>query len=315
MSAEKKEFHHFFLEAVKKPVQKSVWLRDYSYFRIGGLADYFFEASSAQELKSSIGIARECSVPCYVIGRGSNLLFDDEGFRGLIVKNEVKGIKSMAQRTVIEVFSGTLLVELVQFSEKESLEGFEFLAGIPGTVGGAIFGNAGAFGRSIGEFLEKALLLDEEGREVQVNQDYFAFNYRQSFLHQKHDIILKALFALNPGNQEKIRGRIKGNLEIRRKKHPPQETAYAGSYFKNPVLPDGKKVAAGYLLEQVGAKRLKVGGAAVYSGHCNFLMNENKATARDILCLAEELKERVKEKFGVELREEVIFLPAASSKP
>lgn len=314
MFSKKNDFYRIFFEVVKKPVQEAVWLRDHSHFRIGGPADYFFEATSAQELKSSIRVAREWSVPHYVIGGGSNLLFDDEGFRGLIIKNRVKGMKLIAPAAIIEVFSGTLLAELVQFSEEEGLEGFEFLAGIPGTVGGAVFGNAGAFGQNIGDFLKEAILLDKEGKESKVNQDYFAFAYRQSCLRQKHDILLKAQFALKHGERGRVRARVEENLEVRRKKHPPQETACAGSYFRNPVLPDGKKVAAGHLLEQVGARNLKVGGASVYSGHCNFLLNENRATAQDILRLAEELKIRVKEKFGVELEEEVIFLPAASSK-
>jgi len=289
-------------------------LSDYSSFRIGGKADYFFEATSLTELKSSILLAREYSFPYYLIGGGYNLLFDDEGFRGLIIRNKVKGIR-MRGREEIEVLSGTFLRQLLQFLIERELAGLEFLAGIPGTAGGAIFGNAGAFNQCIGNFLEEAFLLDEKGKETRIQKDQFEFSYRQSSLRRKHHILLKAVFKLQKGDKKKIEKVIEENLRIRRSNLPPEDTACAGSYFKNPLLPEGTKAAAGSLLEQVGAKTLSVGRAAVYPGHANFIINLDRASAKDILSLAQELKERVKEKFGVELEEEVIFLPASSSMP
>jgi UDP-N-acetylmuramate dehydrogenase len=159
------------------------------------------------------------------------------------------------------------------------------------------------------------VLVDEKGEEVKVTSDYFKFRYRHSFLREKHDILLKVSFRLKKGDKQRIIKRIEENLEKRREKHPPQETACAGSYFKNPVLPDGTRIPAGYLLEQVGAKDLRVGGASVFPGHSNFIINLERARAQDVLCLAQELKERVKEKFGIELEEEVIFLPACAQAP
>lgn len=311
----KVDFARIFLNHVGKSLRSSVPLRDYSNFRIGGEADYFFEATSIQEFVASIRIAREHSFPHYVIGGGFNILFDDDGFRGLIIRNGVKGITQRGKGTEVEVSSGTPLKELLQYSVEKGLSNLEFLAGIPGTVGGAVFGNAGAFGQSIGKFLSEAVILDEKRKQLKVKSDYFEFNYRQSFLRKKRDILLKAVFELRFEDKEKIRALIEENLAEREKKHPPQGIACAGSYFKNPVLPSGDRVPAAYLLEKVGAKNMSVGGAAVYSGHANFIVNSERASARDVVQLAEKLKHLVRERFVVELEEEVIYLPAGSAVP
>lgn len=309
-----KDFSHYFLDKVKKSLKRDVSLRNYSSFRIGGKADNFFEATTITELKSSVFSAREYPLAYYLIGGGYNLLFDDDGYRGLIIRNRVEGIK-IRQNEEVEVLSGTSLNEFLQFLIERELAGLEFLAGIPGTVGGALFGNAGSFNQSIGDFLKEAFLLNEEGKEAKVHQDFFGFSYRQSILRKKHCILLKAVFKLQKGNKKKIEKVIEENLRTRRSKLPSEETACAGSYFKNPIMPDGTKVAAGYLLEQVGAKGLTIGQAAIDTGHANFIINLDRASARDVLSLAQELKKRVKERFGIELEEEVIFLPADSSMP
>jgi UDP-N-acetylmuramate dehydrogenase len=134
-------------------------------------------------------------------------------------------------------------------------------------------------------------------------------------LSKKYDVFLRAVFELHQGDKEEIKAHIEENLEKRRSNHPPEEVACAGSYFKNPVLPDGGRVSAAHFLDKVGAKDMRVGGAAVYRGHANFIINKEKASAQDVLRLAQELKGRVRERFGVELEEEVIFLPAGSSTP
>jgi UDP-N-acetylmuramate dehydrogenase len=314
MTDRRADFAAVFLDKIGKPLEESVSLKDHSNFRIGGKADYFFEASIIQELVASILLARSTSMPYFLIGGGNNLLFDDDGFPGLIVKNAAAG-KERRGKTEIETFSGSFLSDVLQLSIKEELTGFEFLAGIPGTIGGAVFGNAGAFDQSIGDFLKEALLLNQKGEQVRVKRDYFEFGYRQSILKKRHEILLQAVFELDEGEREKIKAKVEGNLEVRREKHPPEGTAYAGSYFKNVVLPDGKKVPAGYYLEKVGAKNMRVGGALVYPGHANFIINQGNASAQDVRRLAQELKRRVKEEFGLELEEEVIFLRAGLSLP
>jgi UDP-N-acetylmuramate dehydrogenase len=315
MEKEKSSIPRLFLEAVERPLRRSVSLRPHSSYKIGGTADYFFVAGSAKELKSCLRFIRERTLPFYIIGEGTNILFDDAGFRGLILKNEVKGIDRRSIEGRVEAFSGTLLSDLVDLALEDSLEGIEFAAGIPGTVGGAIYGNAGAFGQCIGNFLEEAVLLDKYGEEFRVGKDFFGFGYRYSSLKREHLALLKAVFKLAKGDRRKIKAVVQENLEKRRARHPARKMAYAGSYFKNPLLPDGTKMAAGYLLEKVGAKELKVGGAAVYSGHANFILNVGRARAGDVLQLAQELKSRVKKEFGIELEEEVIYLRANSSMP
>lgn len=304
-----------FRKALGRPLRRSVSLRRHSSFKIGGRADYFFAARSAAELSACLRFAREHSLPYYVIGDGTNILFDDEGFRGLILKNEVKGIEKKPREKRVEVLTGTRLADLVEMASEEGLRGIEFAAGIPGTVGGAVFGNAGAFGRCIADILEEAVLLDGQGREFRVRNDYFGFAYRHSCLKKKHLTVLRAVFGLETGDRQKIKDEMAGYLEKRKARHPSSRLAYPGSYFKNPILPDGTKAAAGYLLEKVGAKELRVGRAAVFSGHANFIINLGRARARDVLLLAEKLKSKVKRDFGVALEEEVIYLPADFSRP
>lgn len=304
-----------FQEEVGRPLRHSVSLRRYSRFKIGGKADLFFSARSLRELHSCLRFVRDHSLPFYVIGDGTNILFDDRGYRGLIIKNKIRGEEKLPEEGLVGAFSGSALSDLVEFSKEEGLAGLEFAAGIPGTVGGAVFGNAGAFGRCIGEILEEAVLLDGYGREFCVKNDYFKFAYRHSVLKKKHLIILKAVFRLRRGDRRAINAAVEENLGKRKRRHPAPKTAYPGSYFKNPVSPDGSKVAAGYLLEKVGAKELSVGGAAVFPGHANFILNLGRARAQDVLRLADELKARVKKEFGIKLEEEVIYLPEDFSMP
>lgn len=314
MIPDKKEFSRRFEKAIGRPLKISVPLREHAHFKIGGKADYFFAASSLSELVQAVILARESGVPYCVIGGGYNLLFDDEGFQGLVIKNQVQGVKRKTGGE-IEAYSGTPLPDLLQFCVQNNLKGFEFLSGIPGTVGGAVFGNAGAFDQAIGDFLRTALILDDKDEQVEVDQDYFGFNYRRSQLRLSRELLLKAVFALDAGSRKDIQAKMEEILDKRKSRHPPWNVACAGSYFKNPVLPDGKRVPAAVLLDRIGAKSLAVGGAAVFPQHSNFIVNLKDATAKDVLDLARQLKNRVKEAFGVELEEEVIFVPARPSKP
>jgi UDP-N-acetylmuramate dehydrogenase len=309
MAAHTRDFLQFFKDEVGKPVQQSVPLSEYAHFRIGGKADYFFCASSIPELEKAVTVARECSLPFYIIGGGYNLLFDDQGFRGLIIKNDIRGIERMDKNRV-RVFSGTALPDSVQYCLDQGLGGIEFLAGIPGTVGGAVFGNAGAFDGEIGDRVDGAFIFDEEGVEEDVDRDYFAFDYRTSILKKQRDILLHVTLFLEERGKLEIKITIDDILERRIKKHPSWDIACAGSFFQNPVLPDGRKVPAAQLLDQVGAKGLKAGNAAVYEDHANFIINRGGATSSDVCRLAAELKRRVKNEFGVDLQEEVIVVPA-----
>ncbi|MBS3818202.1 UDP-N-acetylmuramate dehydrogenase [bacterium] len=300
-------FRRHFLERVGKPLKTSVSLKNYSHFRIGGKAEGFFEAHSVKDLTQGVEVARKHSFPYFIIGGGFNILFDDKGFRGLIIKNAVSGIK--AKDKVVECWSGTFLEELIHFCKERGLAGLEFFAGIPGTVGGAVCSNAGAFGKEVGNYVQKASLLDREGKKFEVGREYFSFGYRQSGIQKTLDIVLNVSFGLDKGSSVDIKKRMDEILQEREKKHPPKHIACAGSYFKNPVLSSGEKVPAAELLEKVGAKKLEVGGASVHPSHANFIFNRRNASSGDVLQLASELKRRVREKFGVELEEEVTYLP------
>jgi UDP-N-acetylmuramate dehydrogenase len=309
------DFAAEFREALGRPLGEAVALKDHSSFKIGGPADFFFEAETRDDLRRAISLARSANIPFFVIGGGYNILFADEGYRGLIIRNRIQGISPVPAGDSFEVFSGTALPKIIQSVAENGLEGLEFLAGIPGTLGGALYMNAGAFGFAIGDLVTAVILLDGSGRERRVSRDALTFSYRRSILQKNHEIVLSAVLEGRPGDPRRIRRLIDDNLGNRRRKHPPWGTPCAGSYFRNPVLTDGSRTPAGALLEEAGARDVRVGGAAVYPGHCNFLINTGEATAKDVLELAGILKERVKVKFGIELEEEVIHLEESSSMP
>jgi len=304
------DFAALFGRSSGKSLRRDEPLRAHSFFRIGGPADLYFQADTLADLRTIVGLARRTGLRHVIIGAGANILFDDAGFRGLVIQNAAAGVSSANDAALIEADSGTSLEAVVEFAASRSLSGMEFLAGIPGTVGGAVFGNAGAFGRATGDILDYALLLAPDGREIRTAAGDLEFSYRHSALKRRSDILLRAGFRLNPGAETDIRVKMADNLSLRARRHPDRGAAYPGSYFKNPVLPDGCRQAAGFLLEQAGARGLRFGKAAVYPGHCNFIINEGGATADDVRALAAELKRRVSEKFGIGLEEEVIFLPA-----
>jgi UDP-N-acetylmuramate dehydrogenase len=297
--------------AVGRPPETGVPLKNLSNFKIGGPADFFFEASTLEDLRKVLAVARKAPFRYYVIGGGFNLLFDDAGFRGLIIRNACRGLEFDPVSRRLSALGGTPLEDLTAFCGSRGLSGLEFLAGIPGTVGGAVCGNAGAFGRSVGEILEEALLLNPGGGERRaVSPGDFGFGYRDSRLKSTGDVVLSAIFRTQAGEASAVSACMDSYLSLRAERHPSRETAYAGSYFKNPLGPDGKRLAAGRLLEQAGAKEMTVGRAAVYEGHGNFLYNRGGATAAEVRRLAALLKAGVKERFGVDLEEEVIFVPA-----
>lgn len=305
---------YFFLETGLS-LARNVPLARYSSFQIGGPADYFLEVYSLADLIRAVQAARKYRLPFYVIGGGYNLLFDDAGYRGLMIRNSAAGLQFQPEKGRLEAASGTRLSVLLDYVLKDGLAGLEFLAGIPGTVGGAVYGNAGAFGLAIGERVVELTVLSGEGREQSLSQEELHFDYRYSSLKKDHRIILKAALKVEPGSRSEMLKKVEEYLNQRTTRHPPGETACAGSYFKNPVLPGGRKIPAGQLLEQAGARGMRVGQAAVYPGHCNFIINLGGATCRDVLSLAAELKEKVRHTSGLVLEEEVIFVPADASMP
>lgn len=309
----KARFREAFLEKLGTSPSENVPLSALSSFGIGGPADLFFEARTEGEIEASVALAVGEKFPFYVIGGGTNILFDDEGYRGLVIRNRLEGVVREEGR--LRVLSGTGLSAVLRETLTAGLSGLEFLAGIPGTVGGAVYGNAGAFGSSIGDVLETATLLSPGGGRTTAGREALGFGYRTSALKRGREIVLGAVLLCSPGDRKTSEAKIIDIVKRRESKHPPWGTASAGSYFKNPCSAAGEKVAAGQLLEQAGARGLAVGDAAVYEKHCNFIINKGNARSRDVLLLAEELKDRVSRKFGVLLEEEVIHLRADASGP
>lgn len=308
----KTQFREAFLEKLGTSPSENVPLSALSSFGIGGPADFFFEARTEADLEMAVALAVTETYPFYVIGGGNNVLFDDAGYRGLLIRNRLEGIVREEGR--IRVLSGTGLPAILQETFSAGLAGLEFLAGIPGTVGGAVYGNAGAYGWSIGDVLETATLLRQGGERKTMTREALAFSYRDSALKRgERGVVLDAVLLCSPGDTLASEAMIRDILEKRRSKHPPLGTACAGSYFKNSCSSTGERIMAGQLLEQAGARGLAVGEAAVYEKHCNFIVNKGNAGSRDVLLLAEELKDRVYRKFGVRLEEEVIYLRADAS--
>jgi len=279
-------------------------LAPHTNFRIGGPADYFYSAKTASDLCRAILAAEELKINYFLLAGGSNLLINDAGFRGLIIKNDCMKIEANGNQIVAE--SGIELQEVCDLALERSLTGMECLTGIKGSLGGAVYGNAGAFGRSIAEILESAVLFNHSGDIKIVKDDYFEFVYRGSKLKKNKEVVLSCTLQLSSGKKELIKAKMDEIAELRWTKHPHQEGS-AGSFFKN--IKDGQKVIpAGMLLEQVQAKQLRVGDAAVYHKHANIVVNLGRARAADVWQITRIMKDRVKERFGIELEDEVRFL-------
>jgi len=303
-STRKKEVRERLFGALGDELKFDVTLAPYTTFGIGGKAAFFYPATKPETLVFAVRTAQALKMRFLVLGGGSNLLVSDAGFKGLVIKNESDDILISGNQVTCQ--SGALLEDVVNRACTRGLSGLEFAAGIPGTVGGAIRGNAGAFGNSVGERLTKAVLLTSAGDIKEVEADYFRFAYRESKLKETGDLLLSATLRLRKGDRARIRGRIDGNLKKRRESVPWKDKS-AGCFFKNVVL-DGKKVSAGLLLDRVGAKRMHQGDARVFAGHANILINSGSASAADIRRLAARLRRKIEEKFGIKLEQEVVYI-------
>lgn len=286
-------------------------LSKHTSFKIGGAADLFCSLVDTGTFQEVLKELKILSLPFVLIGGGSNLLVDSRGFRGVVVKLSGAGDPEI-DFPVLKTGAGTRLQELLEFAAENSLSGLEFLAGIPGTVGGAVYMNAGAYGSSISDILFSAKILDDDFAFVEAGPEYFQFSYRDSILRQTKNIVVSASFIMLKGNKVDIVSEYSRIKSIRAEKHPAPDIPCAGSYFKNlpPENPGEHRRAAGYFLEKAGAKSMRSGGAAVSQKHANMIINENNASAADVLQLAEMMKNAVFEKYGITLEAEVRFLDA-----
>ncbi len=285
-------------------IEKNKGLARYTTYQIGGAADYFLEASSKDELLAGLEWAKNEEVPVFVFGGGSNLLFDDAGFRGLVIRVADERIRVSGDEIVAG--AGVKIAGLVNAAKSASLTGLEGWNGLPGTVGGAVFGNAGCFGVESKDVLVAAEIYDGSVRSVGV--DFFEYEYRNSKLKRMGGVVvLSATFKLRHGEASEIEAKMKETAISRVKKQPAGSST--GSFFKNTSAG-----AAGMLIEQCGLKGKMLGRAQVSEYHANFLLNKGGAKSADILALADLIKSEVKAKFGIELEREVVYVPPAGNK-
>ena len=285
---------------VSRCLKTDIPLAKYTTLGVGGTAAFFAEPEDLKELRAVLEFAEAEGLNLFVLGGGADTLFADSRFEGVVVKlRGFKGIRIKGNR--LEVDAGVALPRLVKVACEENLSGLEFLAGVPGEMGGAIAKNAGAFGTEMKDILVKASILSWEGYTLELTSEELGMSYRDSKL-QEIGVVVRAVIELSPGERDKIEEKMNQNLE-HRKKTQPLGAKTAGCIFKNPP-----NLKAGYLLEKAGLKGARIGDAMFSPVHANFIVNEGQATADDVLSLIQMAKERVKEQFGVDLEEEIVIL-------
>jgi UDP-N-acetylmuramate dehydrogenase len=292
-------------------VGRHVSLSGMTTFRVGGPADWLIETRSGDELLKALRLAREARVPVTMLGGGSNVLVADSGVRGLVLRPRHGEIVRVAD-TRVRADAAVTINGLVRWTVMHGAAGLEAWAGTPGTVGGAIFGNAHFGGRLIGDLVSEVSLATPEGAVSEVPADSMGFGYDRSRLQDTGEVLLSATFRVSPGDPNALRVVARQSLAFR-KRTQPLDTPSAGCIFQNPEpgrdrVPDGIPWSAGALVDRAGLKGAAIGGARVSPTHGNFIVNDGSATAEDIRQLIDRCRRAVRERFAVELREEIVYL-------
>lgn len=324
------------IEDILPEVKENVSLAEHTTFKIGGPARYFFVAESKENLIKAVKAAKDLSIPFFILAGGSNVLFSDKGFNGLIIKFQMQPYGESAcgrpanfkfQKNEIYVGAGVKLDTLANLAKENCLTGIEWAAGIPGcTVGGAVFGNAQAFGRRISDSVKKIEALDIRTLEIkEFSKEECCFSLKSSiFKTDKNLIILSVILELKKGDKEEIENKIKEHLNYRKEKHP-MDFPSAGSVFINreikiedpellrefPELNEFNRknfIPSSFLIEKCGLKGKRIGNAQISEKHAGFIVNLGGAKSEDVLKLIELAKKKVKEKFKIELKEEIIII-------
>ena len=338
-------------------IQENVSLKKYTTFEIGGPAKYFFIAKNKKEIKEAVKTAKELKLKYFILGGGSNILISDKGFNGLVIKMQNAHYKLQGKTIYAE--AGLSLGKIVQFSVDNNLTGVEWAAGIPGTLGGAARGNAGAFGKSMADIIQKVTILNKDlqftiydlptrnvslarnairpkhfvqrcgrvsaaGRRSDTGKRNIKYGYRNSIFKRNKDIILSAILRLEKGDSEISEKKIQEYLQ-KRKSVQPLEYPSAGSIFKNILFSEispeafkkcpkleqfrqAGKIPAGWLIENAGLKGKKIGGAQISEKHSNFIVNTGNASAEDTVILISLIKQKVRNKFDLQLMEEIEYI-------
>lgn len=277
-------------------------MKQHTTFRIGGRADYFVSPTETEQIRKIIELCRRENMPWYVIGNGSNLLVSDHGFRGVIIRlfKNYAGLRIEGEQIFVQ--AGALLSRTANAALQEGLTGFEFAAGIPGTIGGAMVMNAGAYGGEMKDITESVTVLTPEGELLTLKREELEMGYRTSLIARKGYLVLEAVLRLTRGDQEQIKEKM-ADLRQRRISKQPLEYPSAGSTFKRP-----QGYFAGKLIMDAGLRGFQIGGAQVSEKHCGFVINTGNATAEDVLELIRQVSAKVKAREGVALEPEVKLL-------
>ncbi|MGN0305232.1 MAG: UDP-N-acetylmuramate dehydrogenase [Lachnospiraceae bacterium] len=285
---------------IKEPMSR------HTSFRVGGPAGVFIRVPKEKELKKIIFYLYTHKLPYFILGNGSNLLVADEGYDGVILSLGDAFAQIEVSDTQMRIGASCLLGKAAKEAMEASLSGLEFAAGIPGSVGGGVVMNAGAYGGELSQVVTEVRAMNDQGEVVFLKKEELEMGYRSSIFKRKPYIVLEVTVELKPEKKEEIFARMQEYNRLRQEKQP-LEYPSAGSSFKRP-----KGYFAGKLIMDAGLRGFSVGGAQISEKHCGFVINKNKATATDIRLLMEEVRRQVKQQFGVELEPEVIFLDRAA---
>lgn len=271
-------------------------------FRVGGPADCLIEMQDAGQLEKVLRYLGQLELPYMVVGNGSNLLVSDSGYRGVILQIGSKMNEIAVTGDIIKAQAGASMARLAKAALEHGLTGLEFASGIPGTVGGGVVMNAGAYGGEMAQVVTQVIVLDKNGETLTLDNSTMEFSYRNSTIRHQPFSVTEVHFKLEQGNPDSIRVRME-ELAAKRREKQPLEFASAGSTFKRP-----EGYFAGELIMKAGLRGYQIGGARVSDKHCGFVINTGNALAADIRDIICEVQQRVKERFGVELEPEVVFL-------
>ncbi len=306
-------------------------LSKHTYFKIGGPARIYFEAKSADDFKLALTTAQSNKIPFVILGGGANVLVADSGFNGLVIKNQVTGVKLVGfkgtyskhgrgiKNASVWAASGTLMNQLGRFALDQGLEGLEFLLSVPGTVGGGLKINAHFEvdrGHFIGNNLSSATLFDPRtGKTKSVDQEYFNFSYDYSKIQDTGEVVLDAVFRLDKSKDPALLWQKAMDYVKRRNEEQPVGIACSGCVFRNIDAHDAQRLATpnlttstGYIIESLNLKGTKIGGAEISAHHANFILNTGDATASDVLKLINLVKEKTKTTYGLDLKEEIFYI-------
>lgn len=286
-------------ESRQPKILKHQMLKEYTTFRIGGPADFWAEPETPEELKALLEICRAEKVPYFILGHGSNVLFTDKGYRGMIIFLGRHFGRVSRQGEMIQAGAGALLKDVAQYALAEGLDGLVFACGIPGSIGGAVFMNAGAYDGEMKQVVAAVKVMDRQGNIYQYAGEEMDFGYRRSRIQDSGEIILEAALRLRPGNRQQMAEKT-AELTRRREEKQPLDMASAGSTFKRP-----EGYFAGKLIMDAGLSGYTCGDAAVSTKHCGFVVNRGNAGFADVMNVIAHVQKTVEEKFGVRLQPEV----------